>query len=196
MSHASAMLADAPAATPLTAAITGLSSEVINLIKGIQCLERVARIAACARIDARVGKILACAEGPAGPREYDRPAGRISGGGFKPGPQFQVHLAGEGIEFVRSVERQFRDAVRLGNENGVVCHVFRSLVILPCCIYRMAAGQSAIDCVALARASVGCVIHRRCPREAATERAGTGRCLGPCAERRARLAYDAEVSAL
>ena len=112
MSQASAMLAPAPAATPLTRAITGCGSEVSVRISGFQhCLDRLAEVDRFARRDGAVVEILPGAKAAPGAGQHDD--ARIAEVGERVA-QLVVHLRGEAVEPVGAVERDAGDrAVRL-----------------------------------------------------------------------------------
>ena len=107
MSQASAIFAPAPAATPLTRAMTGCGSDVRVRISGFQhCLDRLAEVDRLARRDRAVVEVLAGAEAAAGAGEDDD--ARVAEVRERVA-QLLVHLRGEAVEPVGTVERDARD---------------------------------------------------------------------------------------
>ena len=119
ISHESATLAPAPAATPLTAQMTGFASaadrahqrvpERIDRLAEIRCLATFALHA--------IGKVLARAEALAGAREQHRPHAIIARAGQR-FAQRAMHLLVERIELVRPVQRDGAHAGQIFNGNG------------------------------------------------------------------------------
>ena len=124
MSHASAMFAPAPAATPFTAHTTGSGSlrkredqRPVVVLDGLAEVDRRA-----ARRDRAVGQVLAGAEAApgAGQQQHARPTV-----GLDPREriaQFRVHRRGEAVEPVGTVERDARDAAGVFEEDRFVGH--------------------------------------------------------------------------
>ena len=120
MSQASAILAPAPAATPLTRAITGCGSDVSVRISGFQhSFDRLAEVDRLARRDRAVVEILPGAEAAPGAGQHHD--ARIAEVGERVA-QLLVHLLGEAVQPVGAVERDPRDRpVRL-EVDGLVSH--------------------------------------------------------------------------
>ena len=123
MSQASAMLAPAPAATPLTRAITGCGKRGERADQRVPvALDRLAEVDRLARRDRAVVEVLPGAEAAAGAGQDDH--ARIAEVGERVA-QLLVHRGGEAVEPVGAVERDPRDAVVQLEVDGLVSHACR-----------------------------------------------------------------------
>ena len=120
-SQASAMLAPAPAATPLTRAMTGCGMVARRRIERVPArLDRLAEVDRFARRHGAVVEVLPGAKAAPGAGQDDH--ARL-GGGVERLRQFGVHRAREAVEPVGAVERDAGDVVGEGEADGFVGHV-------------------------------------------------------------------------
>ena len=119
-SQASAILAPAPAATPLTRAMIGWGMVARRRIERVPArLDRLAEVDRFAGRDGAVVEVLPGAEAAPGAGEDDD--ARVGGGVERLG-ELGVHRAGEAVEPVGAVEGDAGDAVGEGEGDGVGGH--------------------------------------------------------------------------